>query len=227
MKKWFVLMCILSAVTGFIYLEHNRQGSEDRSHSLTMSGDIANGLEYTVVVDYIATKDVFWCQSHAVVPFAYTHTSRKAFEYYPAIANNRHAIDLSLNELSWDKGCEYRPVRVSLLFLNQDRVSRHRNTLLIDPGYNQVNLSRIDNADAPRSINKDLSATCFDPIHAQADDPDMDWWCSPGPELNLAQVYDFNSRETLVLKLDLHRMSHAEYRTSCFFWGMRNAEKCQ
>lgn len=227
MKVILVLMCFLLAGSGFIHSEHNRRGSKGQSLGMAMSGDIANGLEYKVVVDYIAAKDVFWCQSHAVVPFTYTHASRKTFEYYPTIANNRHSIDLSLNELSWDKGCRYRPVRVSLLFLNQDMVSRHRNTLLIDPGYNQVNLSHMQNADAPGSINRELSATCFDPVHAQADDPDMDWYCRSGPKVNLAQGYDFNSREQLVLQLDLHRISHAEYRSSCFFWGMRNAEKCQ
>jgi hypothetical protein len=183
-----------------------------------------------VSVEYVATKDSFWCKHHATAPYTYTRASRRTFEYYPSIKSNKHSINLSLSELSPNKGCQYRPIWVSLLLAPQPYEPLRKNVLLLAPQYFSNGYKRRDGfLKVHRFTSKVLNATCF-PIAQSAllaDDPNKHWICYQSPQKHLMYVYDFDPNKNLELTLNIRAISKEKYESSCFHWSAHHKEKCQ
>jgi hypothetical protein len=233
MKIIIIVLGVLLATFGFIYSEHTRSASADQASTLTLSGSIEQGFRYKVIVEYVATKDSFWCKYYPMSPFTYTRASSRRFEYYPVIENGQHRITLPLSEYSPDKGCRYRPFKVNYSLAPDSQTLLNKNGLFSDPQYLpgwSEEVSTFDNLDdyaAPQP--KVLNRSCY-PFMQSArlkDDPNKHWNCYPADaKERITLTSDFPLGKGLELILNMRAVSEKEYRQSCYYLSLRD-KKCQ
>jgi len=232
MNKILIFFFLSLAFYGFVYYQHNRLNHEKPSSVLTLSGKIDSDFHYKVMVKYVATKDRFWCKSHAVVPFTYTKPSSKIFEYYPTIDNGKHNLRLPLTEYLPDKGCQYRPVSVLYSLAPLQYAPLFNNNLLIKPEHlaNWVEkIHDIYHLDNTKIKMKSLNVTCYTTMQSalSINDPNKHWLCRSKSKKPITLTSHFDSNTNLEITLNIHTISNEEYKKSCFHWAAHNKEKCQ